>query len=84
VSGSGLMCRNLSSSTLVLLSLREGVLTVADDLLRNDGQRFLEMMEHLAERRLFRERALTAQAKPMPNHSNVEEEDRSVPSHSFA
>lgn len=29
----------------------KGILTVADDLLRNDGQKFLEMMEQLAERR---------------------------------
>jgi TATA-binding protein-associated factor Taf7 len=30
-------------------------LTVADDLLKNDGQKFLEMMEQLAERRMARE-----------------------------
>jgi hypothetical protein len=33
----------------------QGVLTVADDLLKNDGQRFLEMMEQLAERRSDRQ-----------------------------
>lgn len=33
----------------------KGILTVADDLLRNDGQKFLEMMEQLAERRAQRE-----------------------------
>ncbi|KAF7307988.1 Stress response protein NST1 [Mycena kentingensis (nom. inval.)] len=31
------------------------ILTVADDLLKNDGRKFLEMMEQLAERRLARE-----------------------------
>ncbi|KAF5329502.1 hypothetical protein D9619_009087 [Psilocybe cf. subviscida] len=31
------------------------ILTVADDLLENDGQKFLEMMEQLAERRMQRE-----------------------------
>lgn len=30
-------------------------MTVADDLLKNDGQKFLEMMEQLAERRMARE-----------------------------
>jgi hypothetical protein len=29
---------------------------VADDLLRNDGQKFLEMMESLADKRIQRER----------------------------
>ena len=28
---------------------------MADDLLKNDGQKFLEMMEQLAERRMQRE-----------------------------
>ncbi|KAG5439632.1 hypothetical protein PCK2_000766 [Pneumocystis canis] len=32
-----------------------GILTVADDLLKNDGKKFIEMMEHLAERRIQRE-----------------------------
>ncbi len=31
------------------------ILTVADDLLKNDGQKFLEMMEQLAERHMLRE-----------------------------
>jgi len=30
-------------------------LTVADDLLKNDGKKFIEMMEQLAERRMARE-----------------------------
>lgn len=32
-----------------------GILTVADDLLKNDGQKFIDMMEQLAERRMARE-----------------------------
>lgn len=32
-----------------------GILTVADDLLKNDGQKFIDMMEQLAERRMQRE-----------------------------
>ena len=27
-------------------------MTVADDLLKNDGRKFLDLMEHLAERRM--------------------------------
>lgn len=37
------------------LEVRGGILTVADDLLKNDGKRFIEMMEQLAERRMARE-----------------------------
>jgi hypothetical protein len=36
------------------------ILTVADDLLKNDGQKFLEMMEELAERRMQREEEAAA------------------------
>lgn len=36
------------------------ILTVADDLLKNDGQKFLEMMEQLAERRMQREEEAVA------------------------
>ncbi|KAF9804679.1 hypothetical protein IEO21_09293 [Rhodonia placenta] len=36
------------------------ILTVADDLLKNDGQKFLEMMEQLAERRMQREEEAAA------------------------
>ncbi|KAJ4859255.1 salt tolerance down-regulator domain-containing protein [Trichoderma breve] len=37
------------------LQVKGGILTVADDLLKNDGRRFIEMMEQLAERRMARE-----------------------------
>lgn len=33
----------------------DGILTVADDLLKNDGKHFIDMMEQLAERRMQRE-----------------------------
>lgn len=33
---------------------------MADDLLKNDGQKFLEMMEQLAERRMLREEEAAA------------------------
>jgi hypothetical protein len=36
------------------LTVKGGILTVADDLLKNEGKKFLEMMERLAERRLRR------------------------------
>lgn len=39
-----------------------GILTVADDLLKNDGKKFIEMMEQLAERRMQREEEATAVA----------------------
>jgi hypothetical protein len=35
--------------------VKGGILTVADDLLKNDGKKFIEMMEQLAERRMARE-----------------------------
>ncbi|KUI68669.1 Stress response protein NST1 [Cytospora mali] len=37
------------------LTVQDGILTVADDLLKNDGKKFIEMMEQLAERRMARE-----------------------------
>ncbi|CAI4211958.1 unnamed protein product [Parascedosporium putredinis] len=37
------------------LQVKGGILTVADDLLKNDGRKFIEMMEQLAERRMARE-----------------------------
>ncbi|CAN8102102.1 unnamed protein product [Discula destructiva] len=41
------------------LTVQGGILTVADDLLKNDGKKFIEMMEQLAERRMAREGDLT-------------------------
>ncbi|KAJ4305106.1 Stress response protein nst1 [Kalmusia sp. IMI 367209] len=41
-----------------------GILTVADDLLKNDGKKFIEMMEQLAERRMQREEEAQYSAHP--------------------
>lgn len=43
-----------------------GILTVADDLLKNDGKKFIEMMEQLAERRMQREEEAQYVGSPPP------------------
>lgn len=48
------------------------ILTVADDLLKNDGGKFLEMMEQLAERRMQRDEEA---AKEVEMASDEEEDD---------
>ncbi|KAI8334668.1 salt tolerance down-regulator-domain-containing protein [Chlamydoabsidia padenii] len=40
------------------LTVKGGILTVADDLLKNDGRKFLDMMERLAERRIQRDEGI--------------------------
>lgn len=45
----------------------DGILTVADDLLKNDGKHFIDMMEQLAERRMQREED-TQYAAASPAH----------------
>ncbi|RCI06109.1 Stress response protein nst1 [Rhizopus stolonifer] len=40
------------------LTVKGGILTVADDLLKNDGKKFLDMMERLAERRMQKDVSL--------------------------
>jgi hypothetical protein len=45
-----------------------GILTVADDLLKNDGKKFIEMMEQLAERRMQREQE-AEYASAQPSHT---------------
>lgn len=55
-----------------------GILTVADDLIRNDGKKFIEMMEQLAERRMQREEdaQYAAQGLPMQHsHSSNLDQD---------
>lgn len=52
VQGNIYICVDYST---VLMQLLGGILTVADDLLKNDGKKFIEMMEQLAERRMARE-----------------------------
>ena len=43
---------NFTNSQSNSLSTKEGILTVADDLLKNEGKKFLEMMEKLAEQKV--------------------------------
>jgi hypothetical protein len=52
-----------------------GILTVADDLLKNDGQKFLEMMEQLAERRALREEEVQAELDNASEEEELDEED---------
>ncbi|KAI9692075.1 MAG: Stress response protein nst1 [Bogoriella megaspora] len=66
------------------LTVKGGILTVADDLLQNDGKKFIEMMEQLAERRMQREEEAqyaasglshSSQANGYPGHSHPLPED---------
>ena len=55
-----------------------GILTVADDLLKNDGKKFIEMMEQLAERRMARENEAQYRmnsAHPNSHHSHEPPDD---------
>ncbi|KAL8947052.1 MAG: hypothetical protein Q9222_006623 [Ikaeria aurantiellina] len=58
------------------LTVQGGILTVADDLLKNDGKKFIEMMEQLAERRMQREEdaqyaaAAGLSHPPLPPHNH--------------
>ncbi|KAF2202365.1 hypothetical protein GQ43DRAFT_313833 [Delitschia confertaspora ATCC 74209] len=51
------------------LTVKGGILTVADDLLKNDGKKFIEMMEQLAERRMQREEEAQYAAASMSHPS---------------
>ncbi|KAJ6033507.1 uncharacterized protein N7446_008202 [Penicillium canescens] len=63
------------------LTVKDGILTVADDLLKNDGKHFIDMMEQLAERRMQREEdtqygiAAAHQSFHGHNHGPLDEED---------
>ena len=56
-----------------------GILTVADDLLKNDGRKFIEMMEQLAERRMQREEDAQSAARgvshPSSAHNHTQMDD---------
>ncbi|KAK3687466.1 salt tolerance down-regulator-domain-containing protein [Podospora appendiculata] len=52
------------------LTVQGGILTVADDLLKNDGKKFIEMMEQLAERRMAREEDAREQFERTYAHTN--------------
>jgi hypothetical protein len=51
------------------------ILTVADDLLKNDGQKFLEMMEQLAERRMQREEIAADDIEDASDEDASDEDD---------
>ncbi|KAJ4378165.1 Stress response protein nst1 [Neocucurbitaria cava] len=53
------------------LQVKGGILTVADDLLKNDGKKFIEMMEQLAERRMQREEDAQFNAHPSMYRSHA-------------
>ena len=68
-----------SSSSSDFFSLGN-ILTVADDLLKNDGQKFLKMMEQLVERRMAREKGTDhvdsdSESKTEDSDSDSEEAD---------
>ncbi|KIY52249.1 hypothetical protein FISHEDRAFT_69940 [Fistulina hepatica ATCC 64428] len=65
---------NLSNS---LMAGPGNILTVADDLLKNDGQKFLEMMEQLAERRMQREEAAAADVEGSSDEGSEDEGEES-------
>ncbi|KAF0450272.1 stress response protein nst1 [Gigaspora margarita] len=52
-----------------------GILTVADDLLKNDRKKFLEMMERLAERRMQREEKTANEQRDYEEDNDEYEED---------
>ncbi|KAK4040225.1 salt tolerance down-regulator-domain-containing protein [Parachaetomium inaequale] len=56
-----------------------GILTVADDLLKNDGKKFIEMMEQLAERRMAREEDARGQFDRGYDHANGDRYGHSHP-----
>ncbi|WPH02816.1 stress response protein nst1-like protein [Acrodontium crateriforme] len=51
----GILTPWLEKLQIGLKGKADNLLTVADDLLKNDGRKFIEMMEQLAERRMQRE-----------------------------
>ncbi|CAE7216856.1 hypothetical protein PTNB73_08080 [Pyrenophora teres f. teres] len=62
------------------LQVKGGILTVADDLLKNDGKKFIEMMEQLAERRMQREEeAQFHQAHPNMQHRSYSGHSHNAP-----
>ncbi|KAI8089233.1 salt tolerance down-regulator-domain-containing protein [Halteromyces radiatus] len=55
------------------LTVKGGILTVADDLLKNDGRKFLDMMERLAERRIQRDEGISIEGED--EEDDVDDED---------
>lgn len=52
-----------------------GILTIADDMLKNDGTKFLEMMEQLAIRRSVREEQNLRDMQEETDEEEEEEDD---------
>lgn len=52
-----------------------GVLTIADDLLKDGGRKFIEMMERLAERRIRREDEMSSDAERFDDDDEDEDEE---------
>jgi hypothetical protein len=50
-------------------------LTVADDLLKNDGRHFIDMMEQLAERRMQREEEVHFPSSALAHQDVHQDED---------
>ncbi|EXJ86656.1 hypothetical protein A1O3_03609 [Capronia epimyces CBS 606.96] len=65
------------------LTVKDGILTVADDLLKNDGKHFIDMMEQLAERRMQREEEIRYPSSTLAhrgiheghNHPPIDDDD---------
>ncbi|KAF7729430.1 Stress response protein nst1 [Apophysomyces ossiformis] len=57
------------------LTVKGGILTVADDLLKNDGKKFLDMMERFAERRMQREEEISLEQGEELFEEGEEDED---------
>ncbi|KAI9714075.1 MAG: hypothetical protein M1812_006522 [Candelaria pacifica] len=63
------------------LTVQSGVLTVADDLLKNDGKKFIEMMEQLAERRMQREEEAQYAASGLAHPSTAMHHSHAMQNH---
>ncbi|KAL8733268.1 MAG: hypothetical protein Q9181_003663 [Wetmoreana brouardii] len=61
------------------LTVQGGILTVADDLLKNDGKKFIEMMEQLAERRMQREEDAQYAAAAGLSHPSMQPHNHGPP-----
>ncbi|KNX49752.2 stress response protein NST1 [Cryptococcus deuterogattii R265] len=58
-----------------LATIKGGILTIADDMLKNDGTKFLEMMEQLAIRRSVREEQNLRDMQEETDEEEEEEDD---------
>ncbi|KAK5007065.1 hypothetical protein LTR28_005726, partial [Elasticomyces elasticus] len=75
----GLSIKGLMARFIEKLNFSGGILTVADDMLKNDGKKFLEMMTQLAERRMAREQEVEyatthPHSQPLNHHGGPPQE----------